>query len=71
MKERLDRQKFYDLLTQIPRGSVVTYGRLADIEKQHKGVSELKPSILITGAYGGMGKATADALVRTGFRIFA
>lgn len=71
MKERLDRQKFYDLLTQIPRGSVVTYGRLADIEKQHKGVSELKPSILITGAYGGMGKATADALVRAGFRIFA
>ena len=31
----------------------------------------MKPSVLITGAYGGMGKATAEALVQRGFRIFA
>ena len=31
----------------------------------------MKPSILITGAYGGMGKATAKALKDKGFRIFA
>ncbi len=30
-----------------------------------------KPSILITGAYGGMGSAVADALSKAGFRIFA
>ena len=31
----------------------------------------MKPSVLITGASGGMGKATADALARAGFRVFA
>ncbi len=31
----------------------------------------MKPSVLITGAYGGMGKATLDALVTLGFRVFA
>ena len=31
----------------------------------------MKPSILITGAYGGMGRATAKALRDRGFRIFA
>ena len=31
----------------------------------------MKPSILITGAYGGMGKATAKALCEMGFRVFA
>ncbi len=31
----------------------------------------MKPSILITGAYGGMGRATANALRARGFRIFA
>lgn len=31
----------------------------------------MKPSILITGAYGGMGRATAKALRDKGFRIFA
>ena len=31
----------------------------------------MKPSILITGAYGGMGRATATALKKMGFRIFA
>ncbi len=31
----------------------------------------MNPSILITGAYGGMGKATAKALKDKGFRIFA
>lgn len=30
-----------------------------------------KPSILITGAYGGMGKATVKALRDRGFRVFA
>lgn len=30
-----------------------------------------KPSILITGAYGGMGKATVKALKDKGFRVFA
>lgn len=31
----------------------------------------MKPSILVTGAYGGMGKATAKALKELGFRVFA
>ncbi len=31
----------------------------------------MKPWILITGAYGGMGKATANALIKKGFRVFA
>ena len=31
----------------------------------------MKPSILVTGAYGGMGKATAKALKDRGFRVFA
>lgn len=31
----------------------------------------MRPSILITGAYGGMGKATAEALKDNGFRVFA
>ena len=31
----------------------------------------MKPSILVTGAYGGMGKATVKALKDRGFRVFA
>ena len=31
----------------------------------------MKPSVLITGAYGGMGKETAKALKDRGFRVFA
>ena len=31
----------------------------------------MRPSILITGAYGGMGLATAKALEAQGFRVFA
>jgi len=31
----------------------------------------MKPSVLITGAYGGMGKATADALAERGYQVFA
>ena len=31
----------------------------------------MKPSILITGAYGGMGTAAAKALRDIGFRVFA
>ena len=31
----------------------------------------MRPSILITGAYGGMGKATVQALKDSGFRVFA
>ena len=36
-------------------------------------MSELKnkPSVLVTGAYGGMGKATVEALVNNGFFVFA
>lgn len=32
---------------------------------------KIKPSVLITGAYGGMGKATANILRDNGFRVFA
>ena len=28
---RIDKQKIYDLLRQIPRGKVVTYGKLAEM----------------------------------------
>ena len=35
------------------------------------GNSKMKPSILITGAYGGMGRATAKALRDKGFRVLA
>ena len=31
----------------------------------------MTPSILVTGAYGGMGRATAKALKERGFRVFA
>ncbi len=31
----------------------------------------MKPSVLITGAYGGMGRATANALKEQGFCVFA
>lgn len=31
----------------------------------------MRPSILVTGAYGGMGKATIKALEAKGFRVFA
>jgi len=31
----------------------------------------MKPSVLITGAYGGMGKATAKVFANRGFRVFA
>ncbi|MBE6570383.1 MAG: SDR family NAD(P)-dependent oxidoreductase [Ruminococcaceae bacterium] len=31
----------------------------------------MKPSVLITGAYGGMGRATAKAMQEKGFRVFA
>ncbi len=31
----------------------------------------MKPSVLITGAYGGMGKATANAMKAAGYRVFA
>ncbi len=31
----------------------------------------MKPSVLITGAYGGMGKATAEVLKKNGFSVFA
>ena len=31
----------------------------------------VKPSILVTGAYGGMGRATVKALLERGFRVFA
>ena len=38
----------------------------------HKGLMrKMKPSILITGAYGGMGTAAAKALRDIGFRVFA
>ncbi len=32
---------------------------------------EMRPSILVTGAYGGMGKATIEVLGCKGFRVFA
>ena len=31
----------------------------------------MKKSILVTGAFGGMGRATVDALAKAGYRIFA
>ena len=31
----------------------------------------MKPSVLITGAYGGMGSATAKLLAKSGYRVFA
>lgn len=31
----------------------------------------MKPSVLVTGAYGGMGKATVKALSERGYRVFA
>lgn len=31
MKSSFDKQRLYDLLTTIPRGRVVTYGRLAEM----------------------------------------
>jgi O-6-methylguanine DNA methyltransferase len=30
MKNKFDKQKLYDLLTQIPRGRVATYGSIAE-----------------------------------------
>ena len=32
---------------------------------------DMKPAVLVTGAYGGIGKATVDALKDFGFRVFA
>lgn len=34
-------------------------------------MNKMRPSVLITGAYGGMGRATAKALSDSGFRVFA
>ena len=31
----------------------------------------MRPSVLVTGAYGGMGRATVKALKDKGFRVFA
>ncbi len=42
-----------------------------NIGDKRKGCENMRPAILITGAYGGMGKATAKALRDRGFRIFA
>lgn len=43
----------------------------APIWKGDKFKSKAKPSVLITGAYGGMGKATAKVLAASGFCVFA
>ena len=31
MKNQIDRQRLYDLVAEIPRGKVITYGKLAEI----------------------------------------
>ena len=44
--------------------------KLSYLAKEKRGC-KMKPSVLITGAYGGMGKATVKALSERGFRVFA